>query len=281
MNEWYTNGQAASHLPLADRGLRYGDGLFETIAIRNGTARLLDLHAIRLSTGLERLGLTGRTADECLQELSLALSATSMDLSRATARLVVTAGSGARGYSRQPDLRHDVYVELCASEPLDDSAYKQGVDTFRCKTRTSWQPALAGLKTLNRLDQVLARREWNDESVFEGLMCDRDEHVICGTMSNVYAVRNNQVFTPSLTSSGVAGVMRRCVIDVAQAAGMRISETNISWVSLSASDEVFLSNSQFGVVPVRRCGANHWTVGPVAHEVRALLARAGVAEGPE
>ena len=280
MSEWFENGQAVSGVVPSDRGFRYGDGLFETIAIRDGQARLWTCHAQRLAKGLARLDIGGLEPAQCREQLSLALSATSIGLDRAVARLVVTAGVSARGYSRALDPEPGVFVEIADSPRLDDALYELGADTRRCETRTSWQPALAGLKTLNRLDQVLARREWTDKSVFEGLMCDRDNHVICGTMSNVFIVTDKQIHTPLLDNSGVAGVMRDEVMHLCDAAGQPAREANIGWNELQAANEVFLTNSQFGIVPVKSCGQATWAAGDMTRELRIALRDAGIAEGP-
>ena len=280
MSEWYQNGQAVHGIAPSDRGFRYGDGLFETIAIRRGKPRLWELHADRLATGLKTLGIPGVSTETCLQQLSSALTATTMNIERAAARLVVTAGSSERGYERPAHIQPAIFIELCPSEPADDSLYEQGALTRRCDTVISRQPAVAGLKTLNRLDQVIARREWSDETVFEGLMCDRDDNLICGTMSNVFIVADNRVMTPRLTRSGVAGVMRQQVIDVLGETGQPVTVADIQWTSLLAADEVFLSNSQLGVIPVRRCDDHEWPVGTLTRGLQAALREAGVSEGP-
>ncbi|MDX1508665.1 MAG: aminodeoxychorismate lyase [Woeseiaceae bacterium] len=280
MSEWFRNGQAVHGIAPSDRGFRYGDGLFETIAIRGGKPRLWDLHAARLARGLRTLGIGGVSTETCRQQVSSALLATGIDIDRAAARLVVTAGTGARGYARPATQQPDIVVEIAESPPLADAIYEQGIVTRRCDTPLSWQPALAGLKTLNRLDQVLARREWQDETVFEGLMCDRDGHVICGTMSNVFIIADNEVRTPRLAHAGVAGVMRQQVIDLLAQSGRPAVEDDIGWAELETADEVFVCNSQFGAIPVRRCDSREWPVGDRVREVRAALRDAGVAEGP-
>ena len=173
-----------------------------------------------------------------------------------------------------------VFMELTAAKPLNDELYSDGAVVRRCATRIGWQPQLAGIKTLNRLDQVLARREWSSESVFEGLMCDRDDYVICGTMSNVFIVRDNQLLTPALTHAGVAGIMRDLLIDVVESAGDTVTESHLTWQDVLTGDEVFLSNSQFGVMPVRRCGDARCSVGPRSIELRSALRERGVVEGP-
>ena len=280
MSEWFKGGRRIDGIDPDDRGFRYGDGVFETIAIRDGQARLWGRHANRLAAGCTRLGILPIDADAWYSQLVAALSVSGIDAHRATARLVVTAGSSERGYTRPNDASPGVYVEIAPAAAQDDSLYADGAVVRRCATRIGWQPQLAGFKTLNRLDQVLARREWSDESVFEGLMCDRDDNLICGTMSNVFIVQGNRILTPALTHAGVAGVMRGLLIELTALTGDAVIESHIGWQDVRDCDELFLSNSQFGVVPVRRCGDARWPVGARARAMRAALFENGVAEGP-
>ncbi len=148
-----------------------------------------------------------------------------------------------------------VLTSVSAAQRWPRKNYQEGVATLRCKTTLAAQPALAGIKTLNRLEQVLARSEWQDIDVFEGLMCDAGGHLICGTMSNVFVVHGESVSTAALDRCGVAGVMRQHVLDTFRAAGGVITENNINWDDAMSADEIFMTNSQFGVMPIQRCGA--------------------------
>ena len=277
MTDWFVNGQAARSIDIDDRGFRYGDGLFETVAVRGGRARLWDYHMDRLAAGARVLELPVPAADELLHSLMRAVDDTRR-WQDCVGRILVTAGSGPRGYRRRDPLVPTVVVGVADATQLDPAVYPAGIDTHRCRTRLAPQPRLAGLKTLGRLEQVLASNEWQDSSVFEGLMCDSDGHLICGTMSNVFVVQGQQLSTPDLSRCGVAGVMRRHVIALQAATGAKVIERDLRWDGLGACDEVFVCNSQFGALPVRACGDYRWPVGPVTRSVLALLAENGVAE---
>jgi 4-amino-4-deoxychorismate lyase len=142
----------------------------------------------------------------------------------------------------------------------------------------SVQPRLAGIKSLNRLDQVLARQEWRSEDPWEGLMLDPDGHIICGTMSNVFFVHDNRISTPRLDRAGVAGIMRRHVIELLDADSIRVEEKRLTTADLDSADEVFLTNSQVGAVPVSKIGERTLSPDAETRRVMDLLAGNGVPE---
>ena len=133
----------------------------------------------------------------------------------------------------------------------------------RCRLVLSEQPRLAGAKTLNRLENVLARAEWDDESIHEGVLCDTAGRLVEGTMSNVFVVRGGAVDTPRLDRCGVAGAQRARVLALLAASGIRCQESDIPYEELASSDEVFLTNSLIGAWPVASLDARTWAPGPV------------------
>ena len=278
MSYWYTKGELSDSIPVNDRGAQYGDGLFETIAIRDAKPRLWDFHVERLSLGCSRLGL--HVPDEHLlrSELQDALDHRQIDTHRAVAKIVVSAVSESRGYQRAESWPLLIRVGLFASEELSPDLYRNGIATRLCQTRIALQPSLAGIKSLNRLEQVLARSEWHDPSVFEGLMLDTDNRLICGTMSNVFLCNGNSVLTPAITRCGVSGVMRRQILAALTQAERPFEVRDIEATELKLADEVFVSNSQFGVLPVRRVDSTRYTPGPVTKNVMQLLVQDGITE---
>lgn len=261
-----------------DRGAQYGDGLFETIAIRNDAPRLWDKHVARLQTGCARLGLVSPTPEVLHRELRNALDNCSVDTEYALAKLIVVAGDGPRGYRRPAGDAVSLRIGIFQAQQQPEKLYRDGVCSRLCATRLAMQPQLAGLKTLSRLEQVLARAEWSDLDIFEGLMLDTAGRLICGTMSNVFIVSRSQLQTPGLTHSGVAGVMRSHIISLLQDAGIDCQVDDIQPEQLLAAEEVFLSNSQFGVLPLRSCGDRTWQRGPVTSMAQQLAAATGFPE---
>ncbi len=278
MSTWFQNGQAVDATPLDSRALQYGDGLFETIAIRDSKPRLWTLHVERLLSGCGRLGIKAPDADVLIEQLAHALQSSTVDTQYALAKIIVSAGSGHRGYRRSEDGSSDSLIGIFEAAPPHADFLRHGVVTRLCETIIAVQPALAGIKSLNRLEQVLARKEWQDPDVFEGLMCDTDGQLICGTMSNVFVIHGGSVSTPALDRCGVAGVMRRHVIDTLSGNGLAVAVCDISWDQFLSADEVFLSNSQFGVLPVRTCDEQQWQVGTLSTNILSLMAQAGIEE---
>ena len=263
----WVNGQPESRLPVSDRGLAYGDGLFETIRITPRGPVLLDYHLDRLMMGCKRLQIPlQRHAIE--SEMAAWPGMNQVGI----IKLVVTRGSGGRGYGLSQDLAP---TRILQHFPLPDypSVWQtQGVRIFRCFNRLGHVPHLAGIKHLNRLEQVLARSEWHGNDEYqEGLVCDLDGLVVEGTSSNLFVVQGQQVLTPRLDQCGVAGVMRRWLIEQLCAQGMTVMETSITLDGFRVADEHFFCNSVFGVWPVAHFEDIRRSPGPVSRLAQQLI----------
>lgn len=252
-------------LSLTDRGLHYGDGLFETMAVQEGRVRLLDLHLARLARGAARLAIPLADAEG----LAAALAAAAGAMGEGVLKLILTRGSGGRGYF-PPDVPTPSLI-LQRYPPVAVEG-QEGVTVRLCELRLARQPYLAGLKHLNRLEQVLARAEWRDPAVAEGLMLDSEGLLVEGVASNVFLVREGRLLTPLLDQCGVAGVMRAHVMQRAATLGLEVRETRLVLDDLMAADEVFLTNSLHGIRPVTRLlGRRDWAVGPMTRTLQAGL----------
>jgi 4-amino-4-deoxychorismate lyase len=278
MSLWISNGQTVDSIPVDDRSAQYGDGLFETVAIRGGKPRFWDQHMARLRMGCEKIGIEPPSVAAVRADADAAISALGDTAEFATLKIIVSAGSGPRGYGRRQDTRPTNRVGIFPGQPLPIKHYQEGVEVRICATRLALQPQLAGIKSLNRLEQVLGRSEWDDEAVFEGLMVDTDTRLICGTMSNVFIARQNVLITPAITRCGISGIMRQQIIGWLQDAGVACEVRDLEIEELRTADEVFLSNSQFGILPVSRCREFHWSVGPITRQAMALASDHGVME---
>jgi 4-amino-4-deoxychorismate lyase len=243
MTAW-VNGRRSLLIDARDRGLQYGDGLFETMRVRGRTVRLLDLHLERLLEGCRRLQIEPPAAERLRREITRAAA------QRATGvlKLIVTRGVGPRGYRPSGQERT---TRILLLSPLPRRGPAGAPLTLRvCRTQLGHNERLAGLKTLNRLEQVLARTEWNDPQIREGLLCDGDGHPVCGTMSNLFLRRGRRLFTPLLDRCGVAGVMRRWVIAAAPALGYRVTVRRLRIAELAGAEEVFMTNAVAGPMSV-------------------------------
>lgn len=262
----WVDGEPAQGLSVHDRGLAYGDGLFETIRVRSARPQLFERHLQRLQEGCQRLGLA------CdLSALSAEILTFSAVLGDGVAKLIITRGEGERGYaiSRSSAPRRVLLGSPAPAYPTENAEY--GVRLFACATRLADQPLLAGLKHLNRLEQVLARAEWQDPTFAEGLMKDASGRVIEGVFSNIFLVSNGRLLTPSLHRCGVAGVMRAEIIEQARQLQLAVDVQDIAFEQLLHADEVFLCNSLFGIWPVRGLMEHVWSAGPLTRKLQGRL----------
>jgi 4-amino-4-deoxychorismate lyase len=229
-----------------DRGLQYGDGIFETMRVRRRRVRLLDFHLERLYEGCERLNIIGPEPLRLRRELER----TAALRNEAVLKLIVTRGAGTRGYRPSGSEQCTRIVSL---HPYPGGAAMRATSARVrvCATPLNTNPALAGLKTLNRLDSVLARTEWRDAQIWEGLMRDVEGNWICGTMSNLFLKRDDALMTPRLDRCGTAGVMRRWVMSMSRELRLRMIERRIRWEDLESADEVFMTNAVVGIRTVR------------------------------
>jgi 4-amino-4-deoxychorismate lyase len=244
------NGLDAASLPLTDRGLHYGDGLFETIAVRGSGPCLWSEHLDRLGLGAALLGIPLPDADLLLREC-LALT---QGVASGVVKLILTRGSGGRGY-RPPAAPSPTRILALYPTPDYPLGWAEvGVKVRWCDAALGENPRLAGIKHLNRLEQVLARAEWDDEAIAEGLLCDTRGRVIAGTMSNVFVYTGGRLLTPRLDTCGVAGTVRAMVLRLAPECGVPAAEADLIRADLEAAEGVFLSNAILGIWPVRRLG---------------------------
>jgi len=261
------NGKAADCIASTDRGLLYGDGLFETIAVVNGSLRHWPRHLRRLQAGCARLGIEAVDGAELAHECQSLAG----DTDKAVLKVIVTRGSGGRGY-RVPDKPVATRIVQLHDWPVFSSACaERGIAVRVCNTRLGHHPALAGIKHLNRLEQVLARQEWEDADIMEGLLLDSAGYLIEGTMSNLFLVRDGTLLTPDLHQCGVAGIMRTRVLELADQLPIDVQIGAVEMGHLRAADEVFICNSLIGIWPVIAVDGSDYKKGAVTAQLQALL----------
>jgi 4-amino-4-deoxychorismate lyase len=259
------NGVESGAIATDDRGLQYGDGLFETMAAMDGRIRHFALHMARLEAGCGRLGipmpLVALLEDECLQVLE--------GLGSGVVKLVITRGPGPRGYRppQDPTVTRIVTASAMRSAP---SATSEGIVARVCDTRLGLNPRLAGIKHLNRLEQVLACAEWDDPDIAEGLMLATDERLIGATAANLFLVRHGRLHTPEIRDCGVAGIMRQLVLAAAKSLDLGVEVGDLGLAELRAADEIFVTNAVTGIRPVIEVrGEGSWPAGEVTRALRA------------
>jgi 4-amino-4-deoxychorismate lyase len=262
------NGDAAvADWPL-DRALQYGDGLFETIFVRDGLLRFEALHRQRLADGCRRLGIPADEAIVWQQARELAASH-----QHCTLKILVSRGSSlARGYTpprdAQPRILHMVYPPPSVAE------LPTQVRVMTLRSVLGENPALAGLKHCNRLEQILGRMELQPCNAFEGLMGSSSGSLVSGTMSNVFIGQDGGFVTPFLGQCGVAGVMRAVVLREAAGCGLSVREAHLPMTALLECRSLFITNARMGVVAAHdldgRALAVPAAVQQLADRVRAL-----------
>lgn len=248
------DGKPADTIPADDRGFAYGDGVFRTLAVRSGKAGLWGRHYAKLTADCRALAITPPDEAPLLEDMRH-ITARMPDCAL---KITVTRGSGGRGYAIPETV---IPRRMVSASPLPDYPAEyaaQGVIVRYCRQRLALQPALAGVKHLNRLENILARAEWCEPSIAEGILLDTDDAVIEGTRCNLFLVEQGQLITPDLSRCGVAGVTRDAVIELAAKKGMGCRIENVSRERLEAADEVILVNSLIGAWPVKRIENRVW-----------------------
>ncbi|MBX3712778.1 MAG: aminodeoxychorismate lyase [Lysobacter sp.] len=244
----------------AGRGLAYGDGVFETMRACAGEVHWWPAHRARLARGAARLGIAMPSDD--------ALDAALRDLLRdhpdAVAKLVLTRGSGGRGYAPPLDAPP---MWLLSASALPPAPRDGGLVLRWCGLRLAPQPALAGIKHCNRLEQVLARAEWRDAGIDEGLLRDLDGDVVCATAANLFVLHEGRWWTPPVERCGVAGVCRGWALAALDATERRLTPGDVL-----SSQALVLCNAVRGILPVARLGDRTWSPHPAVGDVRRRLA---------
>lgn len=254
------NGIEAQHLSVMDRGLHYGDGLFETIAFRSGKLEFWSAHLKRMERGAEVLGITFPGEVEFLQDVKNLVKPLADE--NYAIKLLLTRGAGERGY-RQAKLEKITRAVITSGLPV---RARQTAKVCLCKHPVSINPVLAGIKHLNRLDSVLARSEWNDE-YDEGFMFDSNGKLIEGTMSNIFGIKNNALYTPGLDQCGVNGIVREQVLSIAKEKKLKTNIQNMTMDDIGAMDEIFITNSIIGLWPVSCVGEVEYSVGDMTRNL--------------
>ncbi len=264
MNKSLINGVASNFLNVNDRSIHYGDGVFETILCHQQHLFYWQEHYQRLSTSAKKLKLHCPAEEVFLTDIRKLLDeeasnkdGRNKDDNYFSIKVILTRGEGERGYLFSDKAVSNRIVLVATLDANYSSLLSNKLlagDLFLCKQQVSINKQLAGLKHLNRLENVMARNEWGSHSkqtnIIDGLMLNANQHVIEGCMSNLFAVKNNELLTPDLSLSGVDGIMRQAIIDLADKLDLKLTITNLGKDEILAMDELFISNSLIGIKSV-------------------------------
>ena len=261
------NGQVSEHLSLQDRAIHYGDGVFETIAVDNGAPLCWEKHLQRLAKGCHTLGIPAPSQPVLEKEAAQLLS----NQTRAVLKIIISRGRGGRGYQSPEEISPVRILGLYDWPDYPPEYSKAGIEAGLCETRLGHQPLLAGIKHLNRLEQVLARSEAGAEDYPEMLMQDISGLVIEGTMSNVFIISAGRLLTPNLGCCGIAGVVRGLILEQAPELGLTAEIKKITLDEVKNADELFFCNSIMGIWPVKQLLEKSYPVGNLTGMIQNRL----------
>ena len=268
MNKILINGKKDNRISVTDRGFQYGDGLFETIAYKNNTLIYWREHLQGMNNACKVLDLEIIDEDIWLKDIKKTIKDNDQDL---VIKLIYSRGEAQRGY-KIPETTSPIRVVMSSPLPVyAEELYNKGVRLTICETPASSNSRLAGIKHLNKLENILARNEWSDKKIFEGLMLDDFNNVIEGTMTNLFAVKNNSLYTPILKRSGVNGIIRQRIIDLAKNDNIVTQQIEIKLDKLLEMDEIFISNSLIGLCPVNKIDTNYYKIGSITKQLMLKL----------
>lgn len=266
------NGNLNGTISPLDRGLAYGDGVFRTIKVVNGLPQQWPAHYQKLVSDCGAIGIVCPSAELLMSDLQQFFTPDE----NYVAKIIVTRGDGERGY-KPPAITAPMRLVIKSPMPnYPEINFTEGVHLHLCETRMAYQPKLAGIKHLNRLENVLARMEWHDANlslaIAEGLMLDMNGNVIECTSANIFARFGDTLITPSLDSCGIAGITRQRILEMAYTLDLTTKIESFDVKKLLSADEVIICNSLYGAWQVRSVPNKTWPQQVLAMNIRNALA---------
>ena len=251
------NGEFSKHISVIDRGLSYGDGLFETMSWsylddeKVLGVEFWDRHIERIKLGCSITKIKLPPIEILINYKEKILNESlRKGIKNGVLKIVITRGIGGRGYKFEKEIVPTVIFLSFPSREINKKTLNTGVKLRFCEFPIFENSMLAGLKHLNRIDSVMARSEWEEDEFFDGVMLDNSESIIDGTMTNLFFSKNNVLYTPIIKKSGINGIMRQVVIDNAKLFFKKVCEIEIKRRTISTFDEMFVTNSVIKILPV-------------------------------
>ena len=260
------NGQAAQTVAVAERALQFGDGVFETIAVKKARPLCLPEHLRRLRRGCESLRIA--PPDEAVLEAEVdAALAPRRD---AIVKIIVSRGESRYGYAVPAAARP---TRIVAAYPWPAAGFAVTLRVCLCETRLARNPRLAGIKHLNRLEQVLARREVDARQRDEGIVLDTAGNVIEGAGGNLFLLLGGELVTPDLEQCGIAGVVREKILDMGGTSLPPVIVRKTRRAELEQAEEMFFTNSIRGIQSVADYGGRRLPSSALAARIRSELVK--------
>ena len=266
------NGSFNQAISPFDRGFAYGDGVFRTIKMLSGIPEHWPQHYQKLVADCAAINIVCPSAELLMSDIAqLFADDAKTENQAAVAKIIITRGEGNRGYA-PPAITAPMRVVLKSPMPdYPQDRFTNGVNLTVCETRLAAQPLLAGIKSLNRLENVLARMEWNDQEIAEGIMLDMQGNVIECTAANIFARFGDTLITPSLQQCGIAGITRQRIIELASTLTLKTAIETFDLKKLYAADEMIICSSLYGAWQVNMIQQNNINTAGLAANIRAAL----------
>lgn len=261
---YLVNGQPRTTVAIADRSFQYGDGCFTTMLTKQGVVQHWSKHVARVNACLDTLLI--RRPDWSQVETWIHQIVLADDL--AGIKIHFSRGEGGRGYSPTQVGSPNVTISTFAFPRHYQQWAKEGIVLGVCQPRLGVNPILAGHKHNNRLEQVLLKADIEQQGYVDGIALDCNDKVVETTMANLFWLKGEVLYTPSLSNAGVDGVMRRVVLDVVSKLGVSVKEADYVMEDLLAADEVFVTNSILGVAPVSAIEKQTFLIGKLTRTIQ-------------
>jgi 4-amino-4-deoxychorismate lyase len=268
METYLINGEFEAGVSPYDRGLSFGDGVFRTFTVSNGVPNHWEAQYQKLYDDCQALKLKCPFSQIILEDI---VKLFPKDTTLKVAKVIITRGNSMRGYAVPQNISPNRVLIKSSLPNYPNNYFEQGVNLQVFSIRLSSQPLLAGVKHLNRLENVLARMEIVDSEMYDGVLLDENNHVIECSNANIFARFNSQLITPSLTKCGVSGVTRQRIISIAQLLGLSVAQESCTLESFNSADEVFICNSVFGAFNVKAIGQTTFSNYGLAAKLREML----------
>lgn len=260
----------AAHVNVRDRGVLLGDGLFETLLAERRRIYFVDAHLKRLHTGSKTLGIPIPFDDGALiKAFSAVLSANALtDEARVSLRLTLTRGPGPRGSLPPREVHPTVFITAAATSPPPTTM----TAVTATITRRNEHSPVSRIKSLNYLDNVLARQEAANRGCDEAILLNTAGRVAETTAANIFLWKDNRLTTPAIGEGALPGITRALILESAQREGIDTAEGTVKAEHLREADEVFLTNSLIGAVPLVRIDETDYEDGPVCQTLAQAYA---------
>lgn len=266
--KYIVNGRLDAQVSPLDRGFSYGDGVFRTMRMTAGSVASWPIHYSKLVEDCNRIDIVCPSSDLLHADIQ---RLNDDEVADAVIKIVVTRGEGTRGYALPALAQPNRVVIKSAYPQYPASNFSQGVSLHLCQLRLGHQPQLAGIKHLNRLENILARMEWNSSAYADGVLQDIDGNVIECTAANLFIRSGNDLVTPDLAMCGVAGITRQRILQLSEPLGLNVHIGRISMADMMSADEILICNSLYGAWQVIDFNQRQWLGQPLASTIRELL----------